>query len=184
MKGGRPPDPSALAPAGWEQLRAALLDAYRSRVTWEFPAPEDLRLRAYLFTAAAIYCAMVALLTRWVYGWVCGWVGWGGYERWFGWFWDGGWAYFLSSYSPFWWAGRVRGRARIAYMAGVIHSIAAASYMLMVRARLRVCLMGRASSVCADRQGSNEHAGPPSRLTYVHTYTRIHKRNRATTWSP
>jgi hypothetical protein len=70
MKGGRPPVPP-LAPAdagsGWAQLQAlqvALLEAYRSRVTWEFPAREDLRLRAYLFAAAAGYCAMVSLLSR------------------------------------------------------------------------------------------------------------------------
>lgn len=152
MKGGRPPDPSALAPAGWEQLRAALLDAYRSRVTWEFPAPEDLRLRAYLFTAAAIYCAMVALLTRWVCGWVCGWggVGWGGYERWFGWFWDGGWAYFLSSYSPFLVgrqgagtrAHRVHGGRHPQHCRGVLHAYGACA---------SACLFDGACFLCVRR---------------------------------
>jgi hypothetical protein len=89
----RPPDSPPFTPAGGRlgAVHTALVDAYRSRVTWEFPARDELRLQAYLFTAAALYCAMVALLTR------------------------------------------ARGRARIAYMAGVIHSIAAASYMLMVR---------------------------------------------------
>ncbi len=81
----QPPDTSSGG------LQEALLAAYRSHVSWEFPARDELRLRAYLFTTASAYCAVVALLTK------------------------------------------ARGRARIAYMAGVIHSIAAASYFLMVR---------------------------------------------------
>lgn len=100
-------------------LQAALLEAYRTHVTWEFPARDELRTRAYLFTAAAIYCAMVALLTR------------------------------------------VRGRARIAYMAGVIHSIAAGSYMLMVR--------GDGVSVCKGRKGKADRAAAPPPKHGIHT---------------
>lgn len=134
MKGGWPPDSPGAAPeAAGMGLQAALLEAYRTHVTWEFPARDELRTRAYLFTAAAIYCAMVALLTH------------------------------------------VRGRARIAYMAGVIHSIAAGSYMLMVRG-WRWCF-----GVYGAQGKSRLSRRAAAQTWHLHNPKRKY---RATTWCP
>lgn len=61
--GKQPPGPAAAGDV-LSTLQEGLVEAYRSHVSWDFPARDELRTRAYLFTAAALYCACVACLTR------------------------------------------------------------------------------------------------------------------------